>query len=44
MIQRDPAEEPPPLAASWGRLYSAVACYLAALIALFWLFTRTYSR
>jgi hypothetical protein len=38
------AEEPPPILGTWRRLYTAVALYLAALIALFYLFTRAFNR
>ena len=34
------AEEPPPFGSSWERLYAAVLLNLAALTALFYLFTR----
>jgi hypothetical protein len=37
-------EEPPPILGTWGRLYTAVALYLVALIALCYLFTRTFNR
>ena len=33
-------EEPPPILGSWKRLYALVLLNLAALILLFWLFTR----
>jgi hypothetical protein len=33
-------EEPPPFGGSWNRLYAAVLLNLAALAALFYLFTR----
>ena len=33
-------EEPPPFGGSWRRLYAAVLLNLAALAALFYLFTR----
>jgi len=36
-------EEPPPLLGTWRRMYTAVLIYLAALILLFWLLTRTFS-
>ena len=36
-------DEPPPFLGTWRRVYIAVAFYLAALIALFYLFTRTFS-
>ena len=35
-------EEPPPILGAWPRLYGAVAAYLAALIGLFWLFTKAF--
>lgn len=44
MNEREPLDEPPPIAGSWRRLYAGVVVYLAAMIALFWIFTRTYSR
>lgn len=37
-------EEPPPILGTWRRLYTAIALYLAALIGLFYLFGRTFSR
>ncbi len=37
-------EEPPPFLGSWRNVYAAVALYLAALIALFTLFTRSFNR
>jgi hypothetical protein len=37
-------DEPPPFFRSWGKLYAAVAVYLAVLVALFDLFTRTFNR
>jgi len=36
-------DEPPPFLGSWPRVYTAVLVYLAALIVLFWAFTRTFS-
>jgi hypothetical protein len=36
-------EEPPPFLGSWERVYAAVLIYLAALIALFYLFMRAFS-
>jgi hypothetical protein len=36
--------EPPPILGSWRRLYWAVVLYLAAIIALFTVFTRAYNR
>ena len=38
--ERAPREEPPPFGGSWKRLYAAVLVNLAALVALFYLFTR----
>ena len=35
-------EEPPPFGGSWGTLYAAVLVNLAALVALFYLFTRAF--
>ncbi|HEY0173258.1 MAG TPA: hypothetical protein VGB98_19775 [Pyrinomonadaceae bacterium] len=35
-------EEPPPVGASWRNLYAAVLLNLAALVALFYLFTRAF--
>lgn len=37
-------DEPPPILGTWRRLYTAVLLYLATLIALFYLFTRTFQR
>ena len=36
------AEEPPPVGGSWKNLYAAVLVNLAALVALFYLFTRAF--
>ena len=36
-------EEPPPVGGSWRNLYAAVLLNLAALVALFYLFTRYFS-
>jgi hypothetical protein len=36
-------EEPPPFGGSWQTLYTAVLLNLAALVALFYLFTRYFS-
>jgi hypothetical protein len=35
-------EEPPPFGGSWKNLYAAVLLNLAALVALFYLFTRAF--
>ncbi len=37
-----PAEGPPPSGGSWRALYAAVLLNLAALVALFYLFTRAF--
>jgi len=37
-------EEPPPLLGSWSRLYAAVVIYLAAVITLFYTFTRVFNQ
>jgi len=36
-------DEPPPFLGNWRRIYMAVLIYLAGLIALFYLFMRTFS-
>ena len=36
-------DEPPPFLGTWRRVYTAIVLYLAALIAVFYLFTRAYS-
>jgi hypothetical protein len=42
---KDPMpDEPPPILGAWRRLYTAVLLYLAALIGLFYLFTRIFQR
>ena len=40
--RRNIPDEPPPFLGSWPRVYAAVLLYLAALITLFYLFTRAY--
>lgn len=35
---------PPPFLGSWRRIYAAVIAWLAALILLFYLFTRAFNR
>ncbi|MGD0014760.1 MAG: hypothetical protein ABSD56_10090 [Bryobacteraceae bacterium] len=35
-------DEPPPFLGAWRRVYAAILAYLAALIALFYLFTRAF--
>lgn len=37
-------DEPPPFLGSWRRVYTAVVLYLAALIFVFYLFTRAFNR
>jgi len=43
--ERDPEmlDEPPPIFSTWPRVYAAVLAYVAALIFLFWLFTRAFT-
>ena len=36
-------DEPPPFLGTWPRVYAAVLIYLAALITLFYIFTRMFS-
>ncbi len=36
-------DEPPPFLGSWPRVYMSVLMYLAALITLFWVFTKVFS-
>jgi hypothetical protein len=36
-------DEPPPFLGSWQRVYVMVVCYLGALIALFYVFTRRFA-
>jgi hypothetical protein len=36
-------DDPPPFLGTWGRVYTGVLLYLAAVITLFYLFTRAYS-
>ncbi len=35
-------DEPPPILGSWRRIYIIVLCYLAALIAAFYIFARVF--
>ena len=37
-----PREEPPPFGVSWRTLYAAVLVNLAALVVLFYIFTRAF--
>jgi len=36
-------DEPPPVLGTWPRVYRLVLAYLAAVIFLFWLFTKHYA-
>jgi len=36
-------DEPPPFLGTWRRVYTLILVYLAALIVLFYAFTRAYS-
>jgi len=38
-----PQDEPPPFLGTWRRVYIAVICYLAVVIALFYWFARTFA-
>jgi hypothetical protein len=40
--QSHATEEPPPFGGSWATLYAAVLVNLAALVALFYIFTRAF--
>ena len=37
-------DEPPPFLGEWRRVYIVVLCWLAAVIVVFYVFTRTYSE
>ena len=39
----DQPDEKPPVLGTWANLYTFVLIYLAAVIFLFWLFTRHYA-
>ena len=39
---RDVPDEPPPFLGTWRRVYVAVLIYLAAVISIFYAFTRAY--
>ena len=41
--ERQILDEPPPFLRTWPRVYTMVLLYLAAVIFLFWLFTRHYA-
>ncbi|MEO7651137.1 MAG: hypothetical protein ABIZ80_11765 [Bryobacteraceae bacterium] len=36
-------DEPPPILGRWSRVYSGVLIYLAVLIAVFYVFAKTFS-
>ncbi len=36
-------DEPPPILGTWPRIYTAVLIYLAAIITLFFAFTRAFA-
>ncbi len=40
----DDPNQPPPFLGTWRRIYVAVIVWLAALILLFYLFTRAFNR
>ena len=37
------ADSPPPFLGTWKRVYICVLCYLAGLIALFYVFARAFA-
>jgi len=42
LLSRDVPDEPPPFLRTWKRVYIAVLCYLAGIVAISYLFTRAY--
>jgi ABC-type transport system involved in multi-copper enzyme maturation permease subunit len=42
-VKKEPVEEPPPFLGTWKNVYIFVICYLACLIAAFYVFTRAYA-
>lgn len=40
--ERPIIDEPPPFLGAWRRVYVLVVCYLAALIVVFYAFTRAF--
>ena len=36
-------DEPPPFLGTWRRVYTLVLLYLAAVITVFWIFTRYFA-
>jgi hypothetical protein len=43
MSERPVDDEPPPVLGTWSRVYTFVICYLAAVIGLFYWFTRSFA-
>jgi len=43
-VNNVPDDEPPPFLGTWRRVYTFVLVYLAALILLFYVFTRMFNR
>lgn len=37
-------DDPPPFLGTWKRVYACILVYLAAVLVLFWWFTRTWNR
>jgi hypothetical protein len=44
MQRRIVPDEPPPFLGKWSRVYAAVLIYVAALITLFYFFTKAFTR
>jgi hypothetical protein len=42
-MKRVAADEPPPFLGTWRRVYTAVVCYLALVIVLFYFFSKAYA-
>ena len=42
-ILRPAEDEPPPILGTWRRIYILVLCYLAMLVAGFYVFTRVFA-
>ena len=40
MVEKPPADEPPPFLKTWGRVYSVVLIELALIVAIFYALTR----
>ena len=41
--ERRVIDEPPPFLGTWRRVYVMVLCYVLGLIALFYIFTRSFA-